>query len=307
MEQVITAKSGVWPGKSEQTTSLEYIAHLNKVHGAPREPTILSACFEPTNRCPGRCPYCLIEKHRKDTETGQLIQVLQELISHGVKRIGFGGGEPLLRSDIFELGSMVRREKAGALLRTSGMFKMDGSRVASSFDWIDLSFDSYDPKIFQICRPGVPYEVLVDNIQRLAGITRLRASILVTSVNVNTVSDTVRWLADTEVKVVRLQRLVRRGRAIKNWSNLAVTEVQFDHALSEALAAGEAFGIQVAELKSVSNSTLAIVKSDGSIFEGDPTGIRYRGSVYSKDNLYDLARRLRGPQEAVYLEYLSEA
>jgi hypothetical protein len=58
---------------------------------------VLSVCFEPTNQCPGKFPYCLIEKHDDDQTAEVLRLVIDRLLDHGTLRVGFGGGEPLVR------------------------------------------------------------------------------------------------------------------------------------------------------------------------------------------------------------------
>lgn len=281
---------------------MAYNADEDKITGIPDKPTLLSVCFEPTNRCPGRCPYCLIERHQQDHSTSDLTQLLSELIATGTMRIGFGGGEPMLRADIFELGQLVRREFRGSLLRTSGMFPMDSS-AATSFDWIDVSFDSCRREIFERCRPGVPYDVLTANIEQLAGSTRLRASILITSINYNDVLDTVRWLSDVGVRAVRLQRLVRRGRAVRNWLDLAVPDREVEQRIRQAVALGEELKTKVFELKSIGKTTLAIVKADGSIYAATPGGLRQMGSAFSTADREDLAVMLADAQMNTYLEF----
>jgi len=187
---------------------------------------VLSVCFEPTNRCPGKCPYCLIEEHDDDQIAEVLRLVIDRLLDHGTLRVGFGGGEPLVRGEVFQLGARVRERGAGALLRTSGMFPLDASGTRESFDWVDLSLDSSDPDIFRRCRPGVPFDVLVGNIGRLIGAgVRARVSILVTSRNVATIGQTVRWLAAQGVEAVgdgsRGHGTVRRsGEGIRDRSRV---------------------------------------------------------------------------------------
>ena len=181
--------------------AVRYVANDDRIAGRPDGPTLLSVCFEPTNRCPGRCPYCLIEGHQRDAPKSDLNRILSELMDSGTMRFGFGGGEPMLRPDIFELGDFVRSRGRGALLRTSGMLPIDPA-TADAFDWIDISFDSYRRDVFELCRPGVSYDTITSNISRLAPAVRLRASILITSINVRDVLDTVRWLSEAGVRAV---------------------------------------------------------------------------------------------------------
>jgi sulfatase maturation enzyme AslB (radical SAM superfamily) len=264
-------------------------------------PRLLSVCFEPTNRCPGKCPYCLIENHDPDWSTRTLKSVLDVLVEHGTMRFGFGGGEPLLRSDIVELGSHVRRRGGGALLRSSGMFPMIASDMGESFDWVDLSFDSIDAEVFRRCRPGVPYDILVNNLLALVrSEARVRVSILITARNLHTVDATVRWLAETGVRQVRLQRLVRRGRAKTTWRSLSVPTGTVDTVIEDMVALGGNLGVDVRELRTVSTTTLCIVKGDGRFYSGEPFGSVYRGSVFDLTELNEVATQLFSAQRNAY-------
>ncbi|MEV6505536.1 radical SAM protein [Streptomyces sp. NPDC051642] len=267
----------------------------------PDTPRILSICFEPTNQCPGRCPYCLIEDHDGDHPTTTLRLVIDRMLSLGTVRFGFGGGEPLIRGDVFQLGAQVRERGGGALLRTSGMFRLEVQETNDSFDWVDLSLDSSDRDVFRRCRPGVPFEVLTDNIDRLAdGAVRTRVSILLTSRNVRTVEQTVTWLAEHGVTDVRLQRLVPRGKARVTWNKLKLPGAVEDNVMDEMSHLGRVLGIRVRELRTVSEATLCIVKGDGALYSGEPTGIRHRGSVFRDADVTTVADLLFDAQMKAY-------
>ncbi len=282
---------------------LQYLPDLDRVVlGGDVRPRLLSVCFEPTNRCPGKCPYCLIEEHDRDWPTNSLKAVIEALLDHGTARFGFGGGEPLLREDLRELGLLVRERGAGALLRTSGMFPMDIPALSAAFDWFDLSFDSVDADVFRRCRPGVPHDVLVDNLLGLVETgARVRVSVLITARNLDSVDRTVRRLAAMGVHHVRLQRLVRRGQAKVTWEKLSVPADTVEAVLAEEVAVGEELGIDVRELKTVSDTTLCIVKGNGEFFSGEPTGIVRRGSVFHPPDLIGIASRLFEAQSRAYL------
>lgn len=281
-------------------TEYHYDAARDVITGSPVTPTVMSVCFEPTNRCPGRCPYCLIEKHQRQLDTAALLDVLDALLAHGTVRFGFGGGEPLLRADMFGLGRAVRHRGGGALLRTSGMFPVDREEAETAFDWIDISLDSVDEAVFRRCRPGVPYSAVTGNITELAVTGRVRVSILLTAQNASSVGATIAWLADAGVSKVRIQRLVRRGRALRHWNDMALDGALEDELVDRALAAGPRLGIEVAELTTISALTLCIVKADGSLYTGDPSGITSAGSVYRADDLAAVARRLSPAQTTAY-------
>ncbi|MEU4762327.1 radical SAM protein [Actinosynnema sp. NPDC023794] len=281
-----------------------YVANRDRVVlGGGSRPRVLSVCFEPTNKCPGKCPYCLIEDHDQDWPTEVLRSVLAALLRHGTMRFGFGGGEPLLRPDLNELASYVRRHGGGTLLRTSGMFPMVAAETREAFDWVDLSFDTVDPDVFRKCRPGVPYEVLVENLGNLVrSACRVRVSVLITSRNLPSVERTVRYLADVGVRHVRLQRLVRRGQAKTTWRSLVVEPQVVDEVMAETIGLSGELGIDIRELRTVANTTLCIVKGDGRFYSGEPDGITRRGSVFNVAELQGVAERLFEAQADAYAD-----
>lgn len=252
----------------------QYIADLDMVTNSANRP-VISVCFEPTNECPGKCPYCLIENKENESSSKQLDHVLGHLYRDGIKRVGFGGGEPLLRPDVFIHGQELRIRGIGSLLRTSAMFPIDCLRARDSFDWIDISMDSVDPIVFRACRPGVPLEILKQNIVRLtsAGV-RVRVSILITQRNISTLPSTVDWICETGVKELRIQRLVKRGKANRTWAKLKVETEEESRLISSIIDQARGHGSNARELLSVNSRTLCIVKGSGEVFDGSPDGSR---------------------------------
>lgn len=241
---------------------------------------ILSVCFEPTNRCLGMCPYCLIEYREKDQSTATLVNNLQLLLNRGVLRFGFGGGEPLLRKDIYQLGQFVKLKGAGALLRTSGMYEIDIQKCQQSFNWVDISIDSINPKIFRKCRPGIPLDIVQNNIRSLCrNNLNVRINILITRINMGSINDVLIWLSQVGVKKVRFQSLVPRGRAIKNWSTLSIDKQLSEFIIQKSIKFAHSYNIDAERQNSVSSVTLCIVKPTGDLYIGYPDGIKNIGKI----------------------------
>lgn len=71
------------------------------------ESRFLALHFEMTNKCNLRCKHCYnikyLESGQKDLTTDEIKSVIDKSIELGVKDIGFSGGEPFMREDIYEL------------------------------------------------------------------------------------------------------------------------------------------------------------------------------------------------------------
>ena len=66
--------------------------------------------FELTERCNNNCIHCYINRSsqnflikNKELRFKQIISILDDLHSNGIKKIRFTGGEPLLRDDFFDI------------------------------------------------------------------------------------------------------------------------------------------------------------------------------------------------------------
>src|SRR3990172_1996419 len=68
--------------------------------------------FDCTNHCNLRCRHCVTrggEELRDELSTQDALKLIRELGSIGVFQIGFSGGEPLTRKDIFTIMEEVKR------------------------------------------------------------------------------------------------------------------------------------------------------------------------------------------------------
>ena len=70
------------------------------------KPRSVNFCI--TYRCNNRCSYCNLHSFKtKEMKTNEIKQILNLFKKIGVRRIGFTGGEPLLREDIGDLIKMI--------------------------------------------------------------------------------------------------------------------------------------------------------------------------------------------------------
>jgi len=95
-----------------------------------------------TYRCNLRCRYCQIWKEAgAEMSTGQVISAMDELSDAGMARLGFTGGEPLLREDI---GTLVTHAKDRGLFTsifTNGALVDGHLETLSKLDVVLMSLD----------------------------------------------------------------------------------------------------------------------------------------------------------------------
>lgn len=103
-------------------------------------------------RCNFGCNHCYsrVEDAGGELPTDQVKSIMNTLASKKVAFINFGGGEPLLRNDLFELAGYANRLGFKVSMNTNGWL-MDELRAASSktagFETVGVSIDSHRSEV----------------------------------------------------------------------------------------------------------------------------------------------------------------
>ncbi len=113
-----------------------------------------SIMFELSYRCNFRCLHCYVQgshKDKKELNTREIFSILDQLKEMGVYDIGFTGGEPLLREDIFDILGYASKSGFKAGLLTNGYLinekaidKLKGVNV----DKVEITFNAITPQVF---------------------------------------------------------------------------------------------------------------------------------------------------------------
>lgn len=149
-------------------------------------------------------------------------------------------------------------------------------------------------------RPHLNFDALLQNVKVLPIHVNVRASVLVTRISLPLIAETIAGLADYGIGEIRMSPLVRRGRAIQNWDELAVSKEQYIEALAVGQGVAVRRGVHLCELRSVADSALAIVKTDGRLYRGDANGSLPVGSIWNHRDVNELARVLWSRQLKSY-------
>jgi pyrroloquinoline quinone biosynthesis protein E len=106
------------------------------------EATPLFVTFEATARCPLRCVYCrLPETIADELPTEEALRLIRALAKTGALRIGFTGGEPLLREDLGELIAAAKAERLFVSVFSNGLLVEERLARLRGVDALILSFD----------------------------------------------------------------------------------------------------------------------------------------------------------------------
>ena len=272
-----------------------------KTETNPRRSRIISACLELSDSCKVGCPYCLLEAKREETSKAHMLDIIKALDAYGVTRYTIGGGEPLEIPYIYEIGKFIKGLHHEVLLRTSGCYYIDCARVNESFDLVDISVDSYKAETMKICKPHIECQTVYNNIRNLsANRMNCRCNILITKYNYGDVIPTITWLSEAGIKDIRIQKLVKRGKAKAIYDDICVSEEQYQSLLNSIFQECSKQNINVCEVKSVNSQTLCIIKPNGELYIGQPTGLKRIGDVFSLDSLNRAAEMIYANQEIIY-------
>lgn len=113
-----------------------------------------SIMFELTYKCNFRCPHCYLpgsHKEKRELSTEQIFSVLEQLKGMGVYNIGFSGGEPLVRRDIFDILDYAYRcgFKFGLLTNGYSINEKIADRLKKvNVIKVDITFNSLRPEVF---------------------------------------------------------------------------------------------------------------------------------------------------------------
>ncbi|MFA7115123.1 MAG: radical SAM protein [Candidatus Omnitrophota bacterium] len=116
----------------------------------------LKVLFEITYKCNFNCVHCYNVKNnkRKEIKTDEVKQILKQLARAGCFHVGFTGGEPLLREDIFEILEFTKSLGLRITILTNG-YLIDKktadkiSKLGVNLNKVDISFLGANKETFE--------------------------------------------------------------------------------------------------------------------------------------------------------------
>jgi mycofactocin radical SAM maturase len=189
--------------------------------------------WELTYACNLACIHCLSSSGRRDPRelsTEEALGVIDEMAAMKIFYVNIGGGEPLIRSDFFELVDYAVEQGVGVKFSTNGirLDKARAERLAGS-DYVDvqISLDGADRATNDAVRGEGSYDAALAAMENLAaaGFGPFKISVVATRQNIGQV-DELAALADRFGAQLRLTRLRPAGRGADTWDQLHPTAAQ---------------------------------------------------------------------------------
>lgn len=109
-----------------------------------------------TNRCNFKCRHCYSRTDPSDELSGEtLVSAIGKIMAEGVLLINFGGGEPLLRSDLLDIALFASRGGLRVSMNSNG-YLIDAAMAdrlkAAGFSKVGISIDSHVPEVHDTFR-----------------------------------------------------------------------------------------------------------------------------------------------------------
>ncbi|MBU0666867.1 MAG: radical SAM protein [Nanoarchaeota archaeon] len=113
---------------------------------------LVEVAFEVTYKCNLRCSHCYniknLAKDKDELNTAEVFLALQKLKKAGVEKIKFGGGEPLLRLDFFQIYNHARELGFDVNFSSNGLLILPNMKriIDNYIDKLQISLDNVDQK-----------------------------------------------------------------------------------------------------------------------------------------------------------------
>jgi MoaA/NifB/PqqE/SkfB family radical SAM enzyme len=105
-----------------------------------------SVNFSLTDQCNFNCEYCETAiRNSRELELNDIIYIIDQLKQCGCKRIGFTGGEPLLRKDLKEIIDYAKRCRIITTLSSNGSLIVEKINEIKKLDMLNVSLNGPEP------------------------------------------------------------------------------------------------------------------------------------------------------------------
>jgi radical SAM protein with 4Fe4S-binding SPASM domain len=177
-----------------------------------------------TNRCNLACKHCLVrggENDKDELSIGELKGIIEKGLTLGLKRVFFTGGEPFLRSDIFNLIELVTRKLNLELVILTNGTLLDGGMLEKLASYprlaVQVSIEGPEAEINDEIRGKRSYRKAMKSVELLIELgVRTIVTSTVTKNNIAKIPALSDLLYKKGVKTHHILWLHNRGRARQN-------------------------------------------------------------------------------------------
>jgi len=193
-------------------------------------------------RCNFSCRHCYSrEEAAEELSTADIFRMVDTLAEKQVPFINFGGGEPLVRDDLFEVASYATGKGLNVSMNSNGwLLDLAAAKKlkAAGFKSVGISIDSADAALHDDfrCMPGA-FERAVGALDALRSVgLRTTMSAVISRINYKHFRDILDLARQHGVAQVYLHNFKCSGRGFKNREELDLSPAEWKAFYIEALA-----------------------------------------------------------------------
>ncbi|MFH1511434.1 MAG: radical SAM protein [Candidatus Woesearchaeota archaeon] len=161
-----------------------------------RRPVVVK--FKITNRCNGVCRYCLGKKNSVELSTSKVLDLVGQMAEAGTHKIGFFGGEALLREDMGEILDLCRQKSMYTTIITNGYLVPKKLNVVAKVDCLFISFDG-PKRIHDLHRGAGSYDKVLAAIHAAKDCCKVVAHTTITKYNMNHIKEIAELARDAGI------------------------------------------------------------------------------------------------------------
>jgi len=197
--------------------------------------------WELTKRCNLKCKHCRAEAEdlvvENEISTDQVKKVIDNVASFSEPILILTGGEPLYRSDIFEIGEYAKKKKLKVALATNGtLIDRDKAKMIklSGFDRVSISIDGKDAESHDSFR-GIP-DSFNDALKgagylKEAGVD-FQFNTTITKRNIDEIDDILRMAEDVNAMALHIFMLVPVGCGVEIAETDMISKEKYEEVLN---------------------------------------------------------------------------
>ncbi len=193
-----------------------------------------------TRKCNLRCSHCLSSSGLSDKNeltTKELFNLLDQLRDFGKPILAIGGGEPLIREDIFKILAYAQKQKIPASIVTNALLltKEKAEKLNSlNLDLITVSIDGLE-KNHDFMRGTGNFLKAIESVKLLKKYiitAKVAIRVTVNTKNINECKKLIQLAESLKVDNIRLTPMLPMGRA-KECLDLLITQEQYREFLKD--------------------------------------------------------------------------
>ncbi|MGN0457296.1 MAG: radical SAM protein [Acutalibacteraceae bacterium] len=214
-----------------------------------------SVCWDITSKCNEQCLFCYRDTDSEEASLEKNKKILKNLISIGVGKISFVGGEPLLYKHLFELinygRSLDNRIQYSLTTNAVLLATFDGQndfkintklleKIVCSFDWITFSMDAPTDQLqTEMGRNSHHISRVINLLEYISSLNcdiRIKINTVVSKVNINSLHEMIPLLETYRINRWKLFKfLPSRGEALVNKDMFEISTQSYQKCINELI------------------------------------------------------------------------